>query len=223
MATLGSAAVLNEVAKDVTVVGDVAQTASDGYSWELAHNYLSTTAIQATLLVGTGDILAQAIETDGFSRKGGAEAYDAARTARMAMLGLIIAGFGTATWLRFLESQLPGHATWQRVVEKSTIDACIWAPIANTLYLVLVPLLEGKSPDEVGEPEVLDPDPPGLLASPSSAPLWCLLSRCSPEPTSLEGFNRHLRVTYTPACILTSRPSTNSSSRASELCTQGCM
>jgi protein Mpv17 len=143
--------VLNEVAKDVTVVGDVAQTASDGYSWELAHNYLSTTAIQATLLVGTGDILAQAIETDGFSRKGGAEAYDAARTARMAMLGLIIAGFGTATWLRFLESQLPGHATWQRVVEKSTIDACIWAPIANTLYLVLVPLLEGKSPDEVGE------------------------------------------------------------------------
>ena len=146
-----SAAVLNEVAKDVTVVGDVAQTASDGYSWELAHNYLSTTAIQATLLVGTGDILAQAIETDGFSRKGGAEAYDVARTARMAMLGLIIAGFGTATWLRFLESQLPGHATWQRVVEKSTIDACIWAPIANTLYLVLVPLLEGKSPDEVGE------------------------------------------------------------------------
>ncbi len=65
------------------------------------------------------------------------------------MLGLFIAGFGTSTWLQHLEGALPGHATVGRVLEKASLDACLWAPLANTAYLILVPLLEGKSPAEV--------------------------------------------------------------------------
>ena len=101
-----SAAVLNEVAKDVTVVGDVAQTSSDGYSWELAHNYLSTTAIQATLLVGTGDILAQAIETDGFSRKGGALEWIAYHEhVHLGIIGLLRREMGAPPIQYFQESR----------------------------------------------------------------------------------------------------------------------
>jgi hypothetical protein len=33
---------------------------------------------------------------------------------------------------------------------KATLDACVWAPIANTLYLVLTPLAEGASLEAVG-------------------------------------------------------------------------
>jgi len=37
------------------------------------------------------------------------------------------------------------------VLVKATLDACVWAPIANTLYLVLTPLSEGKDLVSVGE------------------------------------------------------------------------
>jgi len=118
---------------------------SDQYYTALDTQYYSTTAIQAFVLVGMGDAISQGIETKGFLKN----EYDLRRTLRMAGLGLAIAGFGTSTWLKNLEAALPGHATAGRVLEKASLDACVWAPIANTLYLVFTPLLEGKSPDEV--------------------------------------------------------------------------
>ena len=118
---------------------------SDAYYAALETNYYSTTAAQAFLLVGMGDTISQGIETKGFRN----DEYDLPRTLRMAGLGLAIAGFGTSTWLKNLEAALPGHSTAGRVLEKASLDACVWAPIANTLYLVLTPLLEGKSRDEV--------------------------------------------------------------------------
>ena len=36
------------------------------------------------------------------------------------------------------------------VVIKAILDACIWAPLANTGYLILTPLLEGESVESVG-------------------------------------------------------------------------
>ena len=119
---------------------------SEGYNSALDNHYYATTAAQAFLLVGTGDVLSQLIE-------GRAEAapvpYDLERTTRMAVLGLLIGGLGTACWLRHLEGWLPGHESAARVLQKACLDAGFWAPIANTAYLVLVPLLEGKSTDEV--------------------------------------------------------------------------
>lgn len=117
------------------------------YVNSLETHYYRTTAIQATVLVGLGDLGAQLIE-----RRATGDAYEPQRTLRMAVLGLFIAGFGTSTWLRLLEAALPGNGTPEIVVEKACLDACIWAPIANTLYLVLTPLLEGDSPAEVRGP-----------------------------------------------------------------------
>ena len=46
-----------------------------------------------------------------------------------------------------LDLTLTGDAYF--VVVKALLDACIWAPIANTLYLILTPLSEGKSVETV--------------------------------------------------------------------------
>ena len=59
----------------------------------------------------------------------------------MALLGLLIGGLGTACWLRHLEAALPGHDSAARVLQKAALDACVWAPLANSGYLVLTPLL----------------------------------------------------------------------------------
>lgn len=162
------------------------------YLDSLHDHYFATTALQACTLVGTGDACAQLIELSAADRIGATgnsdsnaedTAYDPMRTLRMAALGTIIAGFGTASWLQFLEHMLPAGSgtcaaacgelpawSWaplvhlmveqggdlstlleaNLVVDKAIIDALIWAPIANTAYLFLVPLLEGKSLETVG-------------------------------------------------------------------------
>ena len=60
--------------------------------------------------------------------------------------------------LRALEIYGPEHGIGLDAVSdsllvfvKATLDACVWAPIANTLYLVLTPLSEGKDLVSVGE------------------------------------------------------------------------
>lgn len=124
---------------------DLASALSSAYHGALEQHYYSTTAAQAFALVGAGDALSQAIERRG----GGGGEYDPARTVRMALLGLLIGGLGTACWLRHLEAALPGHDSAARVLQKAALDACVWAPLANSGYLVLTPLLEGRRPEEV--------------------------------------------------------------------------
>ena len=58
--------------------------------------------------------------------------------------------------LRALETYGPEHGIGLDsitddllVLIKATLDACVWAPVANTLYLVLTPLTEGASLEEV--------------------------------------------------------------------------
>jgi len=124
---------------------DLASALSSAYHGALEQHYYSTTAAQAFALVGAGDALSQAIER----RSSGGGEYDPARTVRMALLGLLIGGLGTACWLRHLEAALPGHDSAARVLQKAALDACVWAPLANSGYLVLTPLLEGRRPEEV--------------------------------------------------------------------------
>lgn len=157
----------------------------EAYQRSLQEHYAITTAVQAFVLVGTGDLIAQIIElsseeeassedspVSGDAAAGLAAAQEALllpadghrsvgggidpmRTLRMGTLGLIIGGIGTSHWLQYLESRIPGHASSAVVLGKATLDACFWAPIANGAYLVLTPLLEGKDGATVKE-KVLD-------------------------------------------------------------------
>jgi Mpv17 / PMP22 family len=151
------------------------------YITALHNHYYPTTCLQALGLVSLGDVMAQCLETSSGDGNGAPISLDWRRTLRMGTLGVIIGGLGTATWLRYLEDQLPvieSHAAasfvdlplWLYepvlrafelsgpehsvgldtvadsllVVVKATLDVCVWAPIANTLYLALTPLSEGR-------------------------------------------------------------------------------
>jgi hypothetical protein len=96
-----SAAQIKSAAMDSAVM-DEATRLVNAYNEALRTNYDLTTAVQAFVLVGVGDAIAQKIEKLDF---------DPVRTLRMGSLGLVIGGIGTSHWLKFLESQLPGHAT----------------------------------------------------------------------------------------------------------------
>lgn len=155
-------------------------SASVAYQGALVDHYSATTAAQALILVGLGDVGAQLSELSaapaaapaggpaesavaveppvtttsapgaGSTAAAGSPAsFDWLRTLRMALLGLLIGGVGTSHWLAFLEAQLPGHGSAAVVVEKALLDACVWAPVANTAYLVLTPVLEGQGLAEV--------------------------------------------------------------------------
>ena len=169
---------------------EAAGSTFDAYNNALQTDYDRTTAIQALVLVGLGDVTAQFFEAR--NRRLDAEAaekeavvvatidlegevkkvacveeeggdvtcaavevdewwFDPQRTLRMGFLGLVIGGLGTSHWLQYLEEQLPGHDHWQTIVQKAMLDGCIWAPIANTAYLIFTPLLEGEDLDFVKE------------------------------------------------------------------------
>lgn len=132
----------------LTTIHDAVQHSGQAYNYALAHHMQATTCAQSFLLVGTGDAVAQLVDStkEASEQK---KSFDAGRTLRMASLGLIISGFGTTNWLRFLESKLPGHPDWETIVEKALLDGTVWAPIANGVYLFLVPLLEGKELEEI--------------------------------------------------------------------------
>jgi hypothetical protein len=129
---------------------------ASSYLNALNDHYLPTTCLQAGVLGSIGDVLAQAID-----RNETASSLDWQRACRTGTLGVVIGGIGDAMWLRYLEEPglfEPIIRTFDRfgadhgvaldpdvflVVIKTTLDAFVWAPIANSLYLVLTPLSEG--------------------------------------------------------------------------------
>jgi hypothetical protein len=96
-----NAAHLSSAMMESAAMGEV-KNLVNAYNEALRVNYDLTAAVQAFILVGMGDAIAQKIEKIEF---------DPVRTFRMGSLGLVIGGIGTSHWLKFLESQLPGHAT----------------------------------------------------------------------------------------------------------------
>lgn len=147
------------------------------YIAALHEHYYVTASLQAFPLVSLGDLVAQRIERNG-ADDAAKPPLDLQRTLRMGMLGTLVGGLGTATWLRWLEGHIqtvgdlpvwlyepvlrqlqlyaPDHgvgldsvADDLLVLVKAVLDSCVWAPIENTLFLALTPLLEGASFDEM--------------------------------------------------------------------------
>ena len=73
------------------------------YLAALHEHYYATAALQAFPLVSTGDLVAQLIERKDTPDDAEKLPLDLGRTLQMGMLGTLIGGFGTATWLRWLE------------------------------------------------------------------------------------------------------------------------
>ena len=59
------------------------------------------------------------------------------------MKNLLFSGLVGSAWLALLESTLGSGTESRDIVRKAVCDFCIYAPVANSVYLVLVPLLAG--------------------------------------------------------------------------------
>lgn len=108
-------------------------------------NFLLGSAVAAAALRGGADVVGHLM------LPGHVEAQVATHGAAMALAAFVISGYGTATWQRTLEAASEGDShTWgkdQDAVFKATADYIVWAPIANTGYLLAIPLLTGQGVD----------------------------------------------------------------------------
>ena len=74
------------------------------YLTALHEHYYATASLQAFPLVSIGDLGAQLIERREADKE--KQPIDLGRALQMGMLGALISGLGTATWLRFLEDHV---------------------------------------------------------------------------------------------------------------------
>jgi len=97
-------------------------------------HFLPLAAAQAGALRGASDLVGQGLQH---------APADPTHAVAMAAIAAGVSGFGGAMWLRKLEG-LYGTSTEPGVVARKTAtDYVFWAPIANTAYLLGLPLLTG--------------------------------------------------------------------------------
>ena len=110
-----------------------AMTSSSWYQQLSERHYLPLACVQSGCLRGGSDIVAQMLRES--------PVLDIAHAAAMGTTGVIISGLIGASWLRLLESELGSGVEPLDVAKKSLADYCLYAPFANSMYLLLVPAL----------------------------------------------------------------------------------
>lgn len=94
--------------------------------------YLVRAAMFSCLLRGGSDLAANMM------MKGDA---DFSHVAAMGTVGLVFSGLVGASWLASLEQRLGSGTNHKDIVSKAAADYILYAPVANSVYLFLVPLL----------------------------------------------------------------------------------
>ena len=112
--------------------------------WE--HAYVGVAGVQSALLGGVADAASQQMLT---------HSVDTDHVAAMAILAACLSGALNAVWLRQLEAAVPGTST-EAVLKKTIFDYVFAGAIANSAYLVLVPLLTAALAGEVSGGDPLD-------------------------------------------------------------------
>ena len=95
-------------------------------------HYLATATVQSGVLRGASDALAQTMH---------GVPVDLHHVASIATLGTLVSGYGGALWLRHLEEWRGSDTSLGTVASKAATDFTHWAPVANSAYLLGVPLL----------------------------------------------------------------------------------
>lgn len=107
------------------------QEFGEWYEQQSATNYLAVAGVSSMLLRGAAASVADA--TSG--------SFSPAHTLAFATVGLLWSGFAGATWLRALEGRMGAGKTTGDVAKKAAADYLLFAPVSNSLYLVMIPLL----------------------------------------------------------------------------------
>ena len=104
-------------------------------SWERTtrDNYLAVSALQGGVVRAAADGATQVWAHGVVS--------DPAHVAAIGSLGFVVSGLAGACWLRLLERIGPCGTEPADCVKKAGMDYTMWAPLANSAYLLGVPLL----------------------------------------------------------------------------------
>jgi hypothetical protein len=111
----------------------IAASSSSWYQQLSERHYLPLACVQSGCLRGGSDVVAQMLRES--------PVVDLSHAGAMATVGVLISGLIGASWLRLLESQLGSGVEPADVAKKSLADYCLYAPFANSMYLLLVPAL----------------------------------------------------------------------------------
>ena len=99
---------------------------------QLAQDYfLPVAALQSGVLRGVADVVAHR------------DSVDPAHTTAIFLLAFFVSGLGNAMWLRRLETMYGTGTEPATLARKTATDYSVWAPFANSAYLLGVPLLTG--------------------------------------------------------------------------------
>lgn len=113
-----------------------------GSYWSAHGSYVSRSAMQAGVLGAASDAVSQGIVGIPF---------DQHHVAALGLLAAVLSGGLNAVWLAGIEQAVPGSKP-AAVFTKCLADFCVAGTIANSLYLVGVPLLTatlaGMPPDQ---------------------------------------------------------------------------
>ena len=111
----------------------------ESYQNACSEHYLLMASAQTAALRGAADCWGQHIRL--------ANTVDLQHAAHMAIIAALVSGLGGAMWRRHLEHQLGSCESARNVLTKTACDYTLWAPFANSAYIVGLPLLAGASPD----------------------------------------------------------------------------
>jgi hypothetical protein len=110
------------------------------YSQKLDSHPLITKCLTGYLILGNGDLLSQYIE--------GKDTWDAPRTARFALIGLVFEAPALHYWYQYLKKVFPGRTT-KSVAQRVVLDQLAFNPPYLVIFLTMVWQLEGKDYGEI--------------------------------------------------------------------------
>lgn len=111
------------------------------YNRMLATRPYATNAITTAFLFGTGDVLAQNVESS--------KNFDFSRTGRAVIYGGVVFAPLGDQWYKFLARVVVGKTNVTQTAARVAVDQGVFAPfIGIPLYYLAISLMEGKSPEE---------------------------------------------------------------------------
>lgn len=110
------------------------------YSQKLDSHPLVTKCLTGCLILGNGDVFSQFIE--------GKETWDAPRTARFALIGMIFEAPALHFWYQYLKKVFPGR-TAKPIAQRVIWDQLAFNPPYLVIFLTMVWTSEGKALGEI--------------------------------------------------------------------------
>lgn len=112
------------------------------YDQLLQRHPLATKCTTSAVLFGVGDVLAQAVESNGVL-----ESVDTSRVLRMLIWGGCIFAPLAHTWYKMLDKVVKGPPGAATVLRKVAADQLVWTPPINIAFFTYAALAEGASTD----------------------------------------------------------------------------